>query len=550
MLSLLVGIASAAAGAAAAQSDFPEVYFRYPLPSGPKVPAIADEKTRAAALAALRSPDRDEQLVALGIRSQWIGGERWFDFRGTAVTKNEITPDANLTTICWDYAYFKDVDLTQANLNRGLFRSARFEDVAFRGANFGSAYMEGAHFKRCPLQGAQFQVAHLGRGSHFSECDLENARFDNCVIDGDIIFSGGSMRAASFANVSLRAAKFVGVNLTGASFSGANLTKADFHGALLSGTDFRRAVLIETKFRSARVEGSLQLGQSLIQHLYLGEFDLEKLDVAHAEWVDGDYTAGEERQADLLLADDGSVVDARQLYAQAEAVYRGLAQQYREAGYVPDYLNLRFRALEAQRKLALVSSTPRPPWQVAWFYISRWVDGYATKPARLAANICLMLLLFSTVYFVGWLRHGRGWFRWYRPAPEGIGFLRGDSAEFVESTDNLTPTAVLQRSGRRRSIGLLKLYLISLGLSIEASFMFAEKMINIPNILGLFRKRDERPVPFGSARHVFALEAVLGLVCFILVGRMIVRDGRWLLNRVRTNEPAKSSPLATSARLC
>lgn len=488
----------------------------FPFPRAAQL-ANVDDGRRREILAALASPDRDIILAQLGVHSEIVGDEKWFDLSGLHIGRNELQNNANLKFICWDYAHIGEVDLSGVDWDQALLRNVTFDRVNLHGAHFDGSELNTADFVRCEARGATFRGAKLGTGTRFRECNLDNTRFDQCTAQS-AWFYDGSMRNANFDGSILRNVKFTSLDATGATFRGADIPGADFFGSLLDDIDLTGAKADKLSLRKARLKGTLRLVDTHISKIFFGDLDVARVDVAYARW--SDFRVGEEDDGDDKKV-AGRRNDAMAAYVQAERIYRILSEKFRQSGYVSEHLGLRFRAYEARRKILALDHSQGWPLERSWLLLSKHLDGYGTQSWTLTRNAAAVILLFSCIYTAGLYSRQQTWFRWYQAQPEGAGYLKSENADYVEDK---TRTSGLRSQGNvwQRGRTFIKMFGIGLGLSVEASFMFGEKLINIPNILELFHKRDDRAVPFGTARRLFALQASVGLVFFLLAGRMLI----------------------------
>ncbi|HEV2840986.1 MAG TPA: pentapeptide repeat-containing protein [Chthoniobacterales bacterium] len=489
----------------------------FPIPAQSLMTSISDDKRREI-LAALASPDRDELLRHLGVTSQIIADQTWFDLSGIEVGPGELPARANVKFICWDGAHIVETDLSGADFDQALLRYTTFDRVNLRGAHFDGSTLDRSDFVRCDLRGATFRGASLGTETKFRECNLNNSRFDQCKAISSPWFYDGTARHINFDRAVLPRVKFTTLDASGATFRDAHILDSHFYGSVLDDIDFSRAHADKLNLRGGKLSGTLRLVDTHISRIFFGDLDVSRVDVAYARW--SDYRVGEEDEGDEKSMSGGSD-EALIAYVQAERIYRTLSEKLRQSGYISEYLGLRFRACETRRKILALDREQGRHLERCWLFCSKYIDGYGTRPWVLGKNALILVFGFALIYTFGMCFANNVWFRWFRAKPQGAGYLKTEQAEYSVDRSRrvfLRPDAGFwQRLG-----GLLKAFGVAIGLSVEASFIFGEKLINIPNILELFHAGDEHAVPFGIARRLFATQAALGLLFFLLAGRMIL----------------------------
>lgn len=341
---------------------FPSQGFQFPqagIAGGTRRALDGDAAEQAKA--ALSAPNRDDLLAVLVqkgvLRAVPVYGEDmtsspyWYDLRGIRVDSTGCVSGAsNLSRICWDYAIFDGVNLSGAEFNGSLLRSAVFRHADLTDANLDNADLTAACFGNCDLRGANLRLARL-KGVAFIDCKMDDARLDNCIDMDCIVFSQGSARRAVFTNCSLRAATFMNVDLTEAVFLRADLTAVDFFGSILTGADFTAADLSKARLDNAEGTRLIRLLRTRLHAAYLGDMDVSAIAVSHLDWANGACEVGEELEADHPPPHNCSVEDRRRLYGQAEIIYRALSERYRQAGQIDEYLQFRYRMSDTRRKL-------------------------------------------------------------------------------------------------------------------------------------------------------------------------------------------------------
>lgn len=509
-------------------SFFPETVF------DPNRPIVQlSEETRRNVLEALNQANRDALLTNLlnGLvpnRIKSIADETWFDLSGIEVKREELSTNANVSRICLDHARFADVNLSEADFNRALLRFATFNHVNLENATFDDARLQNADFLNCQLSDTSFRRGHFDV-STFLQCVLTRARFDYCQTDvGDVEnnvgveFSGDTMRSVGFQGVNLSRAKFVNTDLTDADFSLAKLTKVEFLDSIIDGIDFSDTMLDRPNLRGAKLSVPLRLVRTELVTPFLGDLDISKVDLTYVRWGSRNYEIGEESQADGLDHSKASQQRALNLYAQAESIYRVLSQQYRQKGYLREFLGFRVRSLEVRRKLLSVDSQGWKPIELILLSLSRQIDNYDTSLKRLLFNIVITIVFFSFIYMTCLQHWADGWFTWYQTNPDGE-FQKDEKGKFFRCKSPLLEKHSKGTSNLSRVINLLKIWAISLELSLEAFFKFVEKIIDIPNLVHFFFKKQERPLPQARfARVIFAIEAWCGVGFLFYASRMLI----------------------------
>ncbi|MFH0801859.1 MAG: pentapeptide repeat-containing protein [bacterium] len=509
----------------AAENYFPEKVFYFSEDDYHSRCYIShvNERQRKRILTSLSDPKRDE-ILANFVPKQFIAGELWFDLRGIEVMQGELTGNAIFARICWDYAHFKNVDLSGAELNGALMRGASFENVNLQRANIDNAQLQCSDFKNCNLKEVNFRLSRFGKHSNFRQCNLNYARFDNCKYLNEVAFSQGTMKKTVFYNASLIRAEFVCMDLSRASFAGADLMYADFYNSIINEVDLTDTNLSYAKLQSAIITTPLRLIRTSITGAYLGDLDISKVDVSYANWINNEYFIGEELKADTL-GNYCSVTnnDERKiLYSQAECIYRELSEKYRRSGYISEYLKIRYRSLEAKRKLL---SLQGKNLEYLWLTTSRIVDGYGTRIDKLVLSFLIVILFFSVIYLLGWTVFNRDWVRYYQMQPYDALFPNDNVMEYTSLSKDL-PKDMFNREKRFRKISVfIHLIPVVFWFSIESTFRFAEKIAGIPDILHLLQIKEERLVPIGIARVIVGIQALLGALLILLAVKMVIIFG-------------------------
>lgn len=526
---LILFVIAVFAGKVAGQSQ-PEKAFPFSEEERytPRAPFPRDEGTRKKILRSLSTANRDKILKAL-VRSVQVGKEIWFDLRGIRVRSHEITHNADLSRICWDNSQFEGVDMAQAELSGALLRNVVFTDVDLHGANIDNAYLEYAEFAGCNLKSVNFRLVRPGKHTKFLRCNLDEARFDNSMYLDGVEFSSGSMRQAILANTRAQSTRFLTMDLTGTDFSEADLSFADFYRSTIDGVNFTDTNLTGAKLQFTMLNSPLRLIRTRLFETFLGDLDVSKVDVAYVDWHEHHYALGEEIEGDQIADFEesrSSLEEKRRLYQQAEMVYRSLAEKYRSSGHTEEYLALRYRSLETRRKLLSLESGSHFSLESAWLNLSRIVDSYGTSFRALLRSFLVTVLLFAAVYLLGWTVLGRDWGAWYLTSPSGM-LMMNETGKFIRG-DNPPPLEYFQKhQGSSRFLAFISLSGEAIWFSLEATFMFTEKAVGIPDILNLLRKREERLVPLGFARVLVGIQAISGLLLLCLAARTLVRMAGW-----------------------
>lgn len=201
------------------------------------------------------------------------------------------------------------------------------------------------------------QRAHNGEPMRYFKLRRANlADLDLVNRDGH---NGFQLTHADLYRSDLRNAHLFGVDL---SFS--SLMKADLRGANLHSTNLEHVNLLGVNLEHAKLEGT-QWGEMVRQ-----------------EW-----------QADH----ETDPVRKKQLYSEAEEIYRAISRVMRRQGMVSEIGNFFYREMVTRRKQLPKPSTAR--------FISGFVDiycGYGEKPIRLMLLSFLGIILFALGYaFLG-----------------------------------------------------------------------------------------------------------------------------------------------------
>jgi uncharacterized protein YjbI with pentapeptide repeats len=128
-----------------------------------------------------------------------------------------------LTAICAMNANFMSQDLTQAELQSGVFDRADFRDCKFSGADLRGSTFKYANLSRADLSGAKM-------------CPLEFKRENGTTRVQRVNLSGANMKYVSLRDADLRDCVMMGVDLSHAVLTNCDLRRADLTGAILNGT--------------------------------------------------------------------------------------------------------------------------------------------------------------------------------------------------------------------------------------------------------------------------------------------------------------------------
>jgi uncharacterized protein YjbI with pentapeptide repeats len=485
-------------------ADGSELYARPEIACSAGEPASWTESHRGQVIAALRSNRRDA-LLAGTVPSRLVGGELWFDLRDIKVHDHELDSRAGLTRICWDGAQFENLDLRNANFSPSALRGATFRNSDLTGAVFDNTHIEGTRFIGCKLSAAGFRQVSLDGTAEFVDTTLDGAIFD--FSSGPAVFMGGTANKTSFADVRFDGAHFESVDLRQATFRNASLRGTDWFGSNVDRTDFRESALDHAKL-DYLPDAEPRFGGTAFVQTELANLNVKALDVAAIRWRSDDFRIREEIEADAL--DDQSATARANRYRVAEGFYRSLAARYREVGYFDEYRALRFRALEARRKL-LWLTTDRFSAELAWLEIARMWDKYGTDAGGVIQRYICLLLLFAGLYSVSWLLR-RHWFAWTASADN-------DAIDITKaSPEQRFATAT---GAWNRTWAFLRLCAEATLLSIEISLLFAERIIDYRKYLALLRMRDDRLVPIGWGRVLVGVEAFIGFLCAVSLVRCV-----------------------------
>ena len=275
------------------------------------------------------------------------GVKDWNDFRAA---KMELIPEDNDTL---------SPVLTSGG-NPSL-RGAHLEGADLEGANFketdlSEAHLEGANLKGADLEGANLKGSHL-EGAHLS--------FDN----------------------NLKGAEFNGADLTGADLTGADLTGADLTGAKLTGIHLEGwQIDHSTKFERVECEYVFLLRESCQ--------NLERCPPGEQNFFSGEFA---DLQGDLGRLKE--IVERKEHRQSLTGETDPLHQSLKAAlgGNTTDnlrkqveYLELRVKSLELQKKLLLLSFEKRWLWVLrqvllylfvavifcgfSWFFYKKVID--------------------------------------------------------------------------------------------------------------------------------------------------------------------------------
>ena len=134
------------------------------------------------------------------------------------------------------------IDLTSADLRRGIFNGAQMRQAYLTRCN-----LNRASFEDSQASGAVFTRSDLS-GSNLNNADLRGADLSNC----DIAFS--TLVGANLSGADLTEADLTMSDLTDANLSGARLNAACLDVANLTRCDLRRASLVRTRLDRAILE--------------------------------------------------------------------------------------------------------------------------------------------------------------------------------------------------------------------------------------------------------------------------------------------------------
>lgn len=493
-------------GAAGMSAALPQEYFRFSHDNahGGFSEQRFSESSRMAILSALRSGNRDAGLKAIAeVHFVSLNGEDWFDLRGLPVYPGEIPPSVSLVRLCLDGAYFEGIDLSGADLSGALLRGSHMGDTTLTKSTLDGAYLDCAEFTDVDARGASLRGSHFGLDSVFKSCNLDDAVITNAV--GVIRMVGGSAVKARFTGARLAGSEFTHAVLDHADYTEANLKRCDFFASSLRGTDFSDASLEGAKLNQAIVGADSKFIRASLAGAYLGDMRLSGADVAYLRWPNADYSIGEELDGDQLATDDDSsnLWKARE-YARAEVAYRALADRYRQLGYLTEYQELKYRALEARRKYLAVSHGSVA--ERVWLTTYRMWSGYGTSFAALFRTGCLILMAFACVFLTAWFRRVE-WFEW-----RNVDFDQAASSVVNLEVEPPHEWFRSARSRAKRASAIASLVGEALLCSAESLLIFGEPLLRLQRILRLARQRNVALVAVKGGRRIVAAEALIGII--------------------------------------
>ncbi len=224
-----------------------------------------------------------------------------------------------------------------------------------------------------------------GEGSwcfwHDSDADKQGtdvrAALEEWAVSGrsmeGFILCGASLEGLRLSNpdrgYDLRRANLLRANLRGARMFNVNLEESDLLKADLSGANLNHA-----KLRDANLLGAIIDGTSLEQ----------------VDWGEGLRQEMEGDRAERL----GNAKEARDLFQEAEEVYRNLSRAYDAAGLGESAGNFFQKRMVMRRRLM-----SRWSWGRAWSKIVDLCSGYGENPERVVASSLALIFMCATAYF-------------------------------------------------------------------------------------------------------------------------------------------------------
>jgi len=187
---------------------------------------------------------------------------------------------------------------------------------------------------------------------------LRGARLDGVRLSNPE--QGYDLRRANLLRASLCGARLFNINL-----EGSDLLKADLSGANLN----------QAKLRDANLLGAVFDGASLEQ----------------VEWGDG---LAQEVKGDVAEK-SGNTAEARDLFQEAEEIYRNLSRAYDSAGLSEAAGDFFQKRMIMRRRLM-----PTWSWARAWSKIVDLCSGYGENPERVVASSFSLILLCASAYFI------------------------------------------------------------------------------------------------------------------------------------------------------
>lgn len=184
--------------------------------------------------------------------------------------------DAGLIQAGQSIVHLRDVDLSNARLEKSDLSGADLSGVELRGAVLSESDLSGANLSETDLTCATLQQADL-MGAAMSnavlvQADLEVADLSGLDLSnlrmGGADLTGAVLRGADLRQTDLRRALLINVDLGGADLrgvglSGADMNSADLHGADLSPTDQFASDLSNANLKFANLNGANLRGAEL-----------------------------------------------------------------------------------------------------------------------------------------------------------------------------------------------------------------------------------------------------------------------------------------------
>ncbi len=183
----------------------------------------------------------DTHLIGLTLNGRNLS---YANLSGSDLTGAQLR-DSNLSHTRSLKTYFRNANLSRADLQNANLEEASFENATLNVANFQQAILIRANFTNANLSGANLRSANL-TGANLTDADL----------------SGTDLRFANLSHADLEQANLTGAillnaNLEGANLTRANLTNADFEETNLVNANLTHSIIKDASFAGADFKGAI-----------------------------------------------------------------------------------------------------------------------------------------------------------------------------------------------------------------------------------------------------------------------------------------------------
>jgi hypothetical protein len=214
-----------------------------------------------------------------------------------------------------------------------------------------------------------------------------------------------NLEGFQLAGIDLECRQLQGAQLVKANLEGAHLFRVDFTGAHLFSANLQNATLFKANLTNANLRSANLSGANLLG-ADLKSARLEGADMGRRSILINEIKGNHE-------AHQGNRVEAEKYWHEAEEIYLGLLNNYREAGRNEEASEMFYRMMVVKRKVMPRASVGR--WGSWCMDI---LCGYGERPMRIVTSCLALVLGAAAVFFLLGIRS---------PAGETIGYFSDHS---------------------------------------------------------------------------------------------------------------------------